>query len=88
MTYQNIKILISESEVRIDNRFLSLKSEVESSLEEFNSDVNEELKEIVKNVETINEDSLSTIREEVGDIAEVVVDLVNEDLPQYKKVFC
>ena len=81
------KNLISESEVRIDNRFLSLKSEVESSLEEFNSDVNEELKEIVKNVETINEDSLSTIREEVGDIAEVVVDLVNEDLPQYKKFF-
>ena len=81
------KNLISESEVRIDNRFLNLKSEVESSLEEFNSDVNEELKEIVKNVETINEDSLSAIREEVGDIAEVVVDLVNEDLPQYKKFF-
>lgn len=81
------KNLISESEVRIDNRFLNLKSEVESSLEEFNSDVNEELKEIVKNVETINEDSLSSIKEEVGDIAEVVVDLVNEDLPQYKKFF-
>ena len=81
------KNLISESEVRIDNRFLNLKSEVESSLEEFNSDVNEELKEIVKNVETINEDSLSTIREEVGDIAGVVVDLLNEDLPEYKKFF-
>ena len=81
------KNLISESEIRIDDRFLNLKSEVESSLTEFNSDVNEELKEIVKNVETINEDSLSAIREEVGDIAEVVVDLVNEDLPQYKKFF-
>ena len=81
------KNLISESEVRIDNRFLNLKSEVESSLEEFNSDVNEELKEIVKNVETINEDSLSAIREEVGDIAGVVVDLLNEDLPEYKKFF-
>ena len=81
------KNLISESEVRIDNRFLNLKSEVESSLEEFNSDVNEELKEIVKNVEAINEDSLSTIREEVGDIAGVVVDLLNEDLPEYKKFF-
>tara|TARA_B100000287_G_scaffold389083_1_gene398848 strand:+ start:303 stop:2555 length:2253 start_codon:yes stop_codon:yes gene_type:complete len=81
------KNLISESEVRIDNRFLNLKSEVESSLQEFNSDVNEELKEIVKNVEAINEDSLSTIREEVGDIAGVVVDLLNEDLPEYKKFF-
>jgi hypothetical protein len=81
------KNLISESEVRIDNRFLNLKSEVESSLEEFNSDVNEELKEIVKNVETINEDSLSAIREEVGDIAGVVIDLLNEDLPEYKKFF-
>ena len=81
------KNLISESEVRIDNRFLNLKSEVESSLDEFNSDINEELKEIVKNVETINEDSLSAIREEVGDIAGVVVDLLNEDLPEYKKFF-
>ena len=81
------KNLISESEIRIDDRFLNLKSEVESTLTEFNSDVNDELKEIIKNVETINEDSLSSIREEVGDIAEVVVDLVNEDLPQYKKFF-
>lgn len=81
------KNLISESEIRIDDRFLNLKSNVESCLQEFNSDVNDELKEIVKNVETINQDSLSTIKEEVGDIAEVVVDLVNEDLPQYKKFF-
>ena len=81
------KNLISESEIRIDDRFLNLKSNVESCLQEFNSDVNNELKEIVKNVETINQDSLSTIKEEVGDIAEVVVDLVNEDLPQYKKFF-
>ena len=81
------KNLISESEIRIDDRFLNLKSEVESSLTEFNSDVNDELKEIIKNVETINEDSLSAIRGEVGDIAEIVVDLVNEDLPEYKKFF-
>jgi hypothetical protein len=81
------KNLISESEIRIDDRFLNLKSNVESCLQEFNSDVNEELKEIVKNVETINEDSLSAIREEVGDIAGVVVDLLNEDLPEYKKFF-
>jgi len=81
------KNLISESEIRIDDRFLNLKSNVESCIQEFNSDVNDELKEIVKNVETINQDSLSTIKEEVGDIAEVVVDLVNEDLPQYKKFF-
>ena len=49
----NYKNLISESEIRIDDRFLNLKSNVESCLQEFNSDVNEELKEIVKNVETI-----------------------------------
>ena len=77
------KNLIAESEVRIDNRFLNLKDSVEENLDTIKADVNKEVTFALSEVESINQLSLSTIRDEVGDI----IDLVNEDLPQYKKFF-
>jgi len=77
------KDLISESEIRIDNRFINLKDSVEENLDTIRGDVNKEVTTVLSEVETINQHSLSTIRDEVGDI----IDLVNEDLPQYKKFF-
>lgn len=79
----NYKNLISESEIRIDDRFINLKDSVEENLDTIRSDVNKEVTSVLAEVETINQHSLSTIRDEVGD----VVDLINEDLPQYKKFF-
>lgn len=77
------KDLISESEIRIDGRFINLKDSVEENLDTIRGDVNKEVTTVLSEVETINQHSLSTIRDEVGDI----IDLVNEDLPQYKKFF-
>ena len=77
------KNLIAESEVRIDNRFVNLKDSVEENLDTIRADVNKEVTTALSEVETINQHSLSTIRDEVGDI----IDVINEDLPQYKKFF-
>jgi len=77
------KDLISESEIRIDNRFVNLKDSVEENLDTIRADVNKEVTTTLSEVETINQHSLSTIRDEVGDI----VNLVNENLPEYKKFF-
>ena len=79
----NYKNLISESEIRIDDRFINLKDSVEENLDTIRSDVNKEVTSVLAEVETINQHSLSTIRDEVGDIA----NLVNENLPEYKKFF-
>jgi len=81
------KDLISESEIRIDGRFINLKDSVEENLDIIRADVNKEVTTILADVETINQNSLSSIRKEVGDVNDVVVDLINEDLPQYKKFF-
>jgi len=77
------KNLIAESEFRIDNRFVNLKDSVEENLDTIRADVNKEVTTALSEVEVINQHSLSTIKNEVGDIA----NLVNENLPEYKKFF-
>ena len=77
------KNLIAESEFRIDNRFVNLKDSVEENLDTIRADVNKEVTTALSEVEAINQHSLSTIKDEVEDIANIV----NDDLPEYKKFF-
>ncbi len=77
------KDLISESEIRIDSRFINLKDSVEENFDTIRADVNKEVTNVLSEVETINQNSLSIIRDEVENIA----NLVNDDLPEYKKFF-
>jgi hypothetical protein len=77
------KDLISESEIRIDSRFINLKDSVEENFDTIRADVNKKVTNVLSEVETINQNSLSIIRDEVEDIA----NLVNDDLPEYKKFF-
>lgn len=81
------KKLISESEIRTDGRFLNFKSNIESSFKNLNENVNEELKTIIGNVEVLNDDKLSSIKEEVFDISSTVNGILEKDLPEYKKFF-
>ena len=77
------KNLIAESEFRIDSRFINLKDSVEENFDTIRADVNKKVTNVLSEVETINQNSLSIIRDEVEDIA----NLVNDDLPEYKKFF-
>ena len=85
------KKLISESEVRIDNRFLGLKSDVEENLSSIKG-------EILESVETLNQDTIAGIVEDFSDVKENfketsndinkrVNTLVEKELPKYKKFF-
>lgn len=78
------KKLISESEVKIDNRFVSLKSDVEENISNIKSDV-------LESVETLNQDAIAEVKdnfnETSNDINKKVNNLVEKELPRYKKFF-
>ena len=81
------KKLIVDSEARIDERFGGFKQEVKTTLEEIGKDVYTEIASIVEGVEGLNEESLTSIREEVSGIGDKVKALLEEELPQYNKFF-
>ena len=88
------KKLISESEVRVDDRFADLKDQVEENLDTIRADVNKEVTTVLADVETLNENAFNAVKEEfkenVKDVkktVKTVSSLVEEELPKYKKLF-
>ena len=88
------KKLISESEVRVDDRFTDLKDRVEENLDTIRADVNKEVTTVLADVETLNENAFNAVKEEfkenVKDVkktVKTVSSLVEEELPKYKKLF-
>ena len=88
------KNLISESEVRVDNRFSNFKDQVEENLDTIRADVNKEVTTVLADVETLNESAFNSVKEEfketVKDVNKTVTtvsNLVEEELPKYKKLF-
>ena len=88
------KKLISESEVRVDSRFTDLKDQVEENLDTIRADVNKEVTTVLADVETLNQNTFNTVKEEfkenVKDVkktVKTVSSLVEEELPKYKKLF-
>ena len=58
------KKLISESEVRIDDRFGQFKDKVEENLDTIRADVNKEVTTALSEVEKLNTDTISEVKED------------------------
>ena len=85
------KKLISESEVRVDDRFGKFKDKVEENLDTIRADVNKEVTTALSEVESLNQNTINTVREEfketAKDLNKNVSNLVEEEFPKYKKFF-
>ena len=81
------KRLIVDSETRIDNRFGVFKEDVRQSFESLGKDLQEDVTNITTNIESLNEEHLSSLKEDVQGISNKVKKLLEKDLPEYKKFF-
>ena len=81
------KKLIVDSETRVDGRFSEFTEDVKKSFETLETAINNDVANISTNLEGINEESLSGIKEDVHGIGEKVKILLEKELPEYKKFF-
>ena len=85
------KKLIAESEVRVDDRFVSFKEDVKGTLDTIKADVNKEVTTALSDVQSINENIVSELKDDLkvttNDINETVDHLIDEELPKYRKFF-
>ena len=85
------KKLISDSEVRVDDRFGEFKDKVEENLDTIKADVNKEVTTALSEVESLNQNTINTVRKEfketAKDLNKNVSNLVEEEFPKYKKFF-
>ena len=85
------KKLVSESEVRVDDRFVKFKEEIKENFDSIKSDTSKEVASALETVESLNENIISEIksdfRKTTKDVNNTVSDLVEKELPKYKKFF-
>ena len=81
------KKLVTESETRVDQRFTNFKDNVNSKVQDFNEEVSSNIASIAQSVEGINEDQLSSIKDEVKVVDGRIDSILEKDLPEYKKFF-
>ena len=85
------KKLVSESEVRVDDRFVKFKGEIEENFDLIKSDTSKEVANALETVESLNENIISDIksdfRKTTKEVNNTVSDLVEKELPKYKKFF-
>ena len=85
------KKLISESEVRVDNRFNVFKNQVEENFDTIRVDVNKEVTSALESIESVNENTINIVKAEfkqtARDVNKNVNELVEKELPKYKKFF-
>ncbi len=85
------KKLVSESEVRVDDRFVKFKDEIEENFDIIKSDTSKEVASALEAVESLNENIISDIksdfRKTTKDVNSTVSNLVEKELPKYKKFF-
>ena len=85
------KKLVSESEVRVDDRFVKFKEEIEENFDIIKSDTSKEVANALETVESLNENIISDIksdfRKTTKNVNNTVSDLVEKELPKYKKFF-
>jgi len=85
------KKLISESEVRIDGRFDTFKTNVEENLDTIRVDVGNEVTATLESIESVNENTINIVKAEfketVRDVNKNVSELVEKELPKYNKLF-
>ena len=85
------KKLVSESEVRVDDRFIKFKEEIKENFDTIKSDTSKEVANALETVEGLNENIISDIksdfRKTTKEVNNTVSDLVEKELPKYKKFF-
>ena len=81
------KKLISESEVRVDDRFGQFKNKVEENLGTIRDDVSKEVASSLSEVEKLNTDAISEVKEDFRKNTKEVKNLVEKELPKYRKFF-
>ena len=85
------KKLIAESEVRVDDRFVTFKEDVKDTLDTIKADVNKEVTTALSDVQSINENIVSELKDDLKvttkDINKTVDHLIDEELPKYRKFF-
>ena len=81
------KRLISESEVRVDGRFDTFKTNVEENLNTIRVDVGNEVTTALESIESVNENTINIVKaqfkETVRDVNKNVDELVEKELPKY-----
>jgi len=85
------KKLILESEVRFDDRLDIFKEQVEENLDSIKEDVSKEVTTALETVESVNENTINIVKAEFKETArnfnKNVNELVEKELPKYKKLF-
>ena len=81
------KKLVTESETRVDQRFSNFKENVNSKVEDLNKEVSFNIASVAQSIEGINEDQLSSIKDEVQFVDSRIDSILQNDLPEYKKFF-
>jgi len=79
--------LLIESELRSSSRIDSTINKLEEKFEQIDEYTDQKFKQFEKNLNGINEKSLSKIREDVNSLFEHVNEFSKEELPKYKKIF-
>ena len=85
------KKLVSESEVRVDDRFVKFKEEIKENFDSIKSDTSKEVASALETVGSLNENIISDIKSDftktTKDVKSTVSNLVEKELPKYKKFF-
>ena len=81
------KTLIVDSETRVDSRFNNFKDDLISQVEGVHNEIQSSLAQVTKNIDSINEKKVSSVKEEVKGIGSKVENLIEKVLPSYKKFF-
>ena len=78
------KKLVVDSELRTNNRYEELESNVNSTLEGIGEFVDKKYEELTESLQGINEKSLSGIVEDFKKLDESVLELKEQEIPKYK----
>lgn len=81
------KKLITESETRIDDRFIAYKESISLKVDDLSDQISKKFENIANTLTAINEDSLDSIRENVSLVEDRVDYVLKKELPRYKKIF-
>ena len=81
------KKLISESEIRVDDRFGQFKNKVEENLVTIRADKNKEVTTALSEVEKLNTNVISEVKGDFRKNTKEVKNLVEKELPKYRKFF-
>ena len=81
------KTLIVDSETRVDSRFNNFKEDLTSQVEGVHKEIQSNLAQVTKNIDSLNEKKVSSVKEEVKGIGKKVENLIEKVLPSYKKFF-